>query len=44
MWWVPCDGDFVGAAFIQMVVPSSFRDMVLQTAYDSCGWGDKENL
>lgn len=34
--WVPC-GDFVGEAVFQVVVPSNFHDVVLQTANDSCG-------
>ena len=35
--WVPCVGDAVGEAIFQVVVQSSFRDVVLQTAHDSGG-------
>lgn len=35
--WVPCDGDFVGEAIFQVVVPSNFRDVVLRTVQDGCG-------
>lgn len=35
--WVPCVGDAVGEAIFQVVVPSSFRDVILQTAHDSSG-------
>lgn len=34
---MPCDGDFVGEAIFQVVVPSSFLEVVLQTAHDGCG-------
>ena len=35
--WVPCDGDFVGEAVFQVVVPCDFRDEVLKTAHNDCG-------
>ncbi len=35
--WVPCDGDFVGKAVYQVVMPTEFRDVVLKIAHDCCG-------
>lgn len=35
--WVPCGGDFIGEPVFQVVVPSGFRELVLQTAHDACG-------
>lgn len=35
--WVHCDGDFVGEAIYQVVVPSNLHNGVLQTAHNECG-------
>lgn len=38
--WVPCEGDFVGKAVYQVVVPAEFCDVVLKMAHDGCDtWG-----
>lgn len=35
--WMPCNGNFTREILFQVVVPSTFCGVVMQTARDSCG-------